>query len=86
VTALYSEVSRMLRVVAEAAKMSVVVTCRLCGTELEPDHRAVVAGPWRLCPACRPEPPGPTHCRRCGRVLRGVGRTLCLGCLGVPAL
>jgi len=39
--------------------MSVIVVCRRCGREFAPDRRAILAGRWRLCPACRdPEPPG----------------------------
>jgi hypothetical protein len=26
--------------------------CRRCGIRFEPDRRAIVFGPWRLCPDC----------------------------------
>ncbi len=32
----------------------ITTTCRRCGTEFEPGREAIVAGTWRLCPACRP--------------------------------
>ena len=64
----------------------ITTTCRRCGQEFEPDRRAIVAGSWRLCPACQPQPPEETHCERCERLLRTAGRRLCLSCLGVPAL
>jgi hypothetical protein len=62
--------------------MTVVVPCRACGKEYEPDRRAIVAGSWRLCPACAPKPAEPSRCRECGRPLAG-SRDLCLRCLGV---
>jgi hypothetical protein len=37
----------------------IATTCRRCGTEFEPSREAIVAGAWRLCPACRDVgPPG----------------------------
>ncbi len=33
--------------------MSILVICRHCGAEFEADRRVIVAGAWRLCPACR---------------------------------
>ncbi len=40
--------------------MSIITICRRCGAEFEADHRVIVAGAWRLCPACRdPAPPTP---------------------------
>jgi hypothetical protein len=33
--------------------MSILVTCRRCGTEFAPDRRAIVGGMWRLCADCR---------------------------------
>jgi hypothetical protein len=65
----------------------ITTTCRRCGAEFAPDHRAIVAGSWRVCPACQPQPRDETRCERCGRVLRGRKRTRCLGCaMGVSAL
>ena len=64
-----------------------ITRCRQCGQEFEPDHRAIVAATWRLCPACQLQPRDETRCERCGRVLRAGNRTLCLGCaMGVSAL
>jgi hypothetical protein len=51
----------------------IVTTCGLCGQEFEPDHRAIVAGTWRLCPACRVSedaPRGSVVCPQCRRVLK----------------
>ena len=63
-----------------------IVPCKQCGKEHEPTPEAIRAGNWKVCPDCTPPPAEPSHCRRCGRVLRTAGRTLCLACLGVPAL
>jgi hypothetical protein len=63
-----------------------IVDCKQCGRAFEPDHRTIIAGSWRLCPTCQPQPSGESHCERCGRALRTTGRRLCLTCLGVPAL
>jgi hypothetical protein len=49
----------------------ITTTCRRCGTEFEPDREAIVAGAWRLCPACRDTPRGPAVCPLCRRVLKG---------------
>jgi len=39
--------------------MSIETRCRRCGREYEADCAAILAGLWRLCPACRdPRPPG----------------------------
>jgi hypothetical protein len=71
---------------------AVISTCRGCGAEFEADRRTILAGSWRICPACRavaasppPDDPG-GPCERCGRPLRAKGRTICLGCLGLSAL
>ncbi|MDP9356365.1 MAG: hypothetical protein M3R02_13980 [Chloroflexota bacterium] len=38
--------------------MSIVIRCRRCGREFVADRRAILAGRWSLCPACRgPLPP-----------------------------
>jgi hypothetical protein len=64
-----------------------VTTCRTCGREFSPDHRAIIAATWRTCFACQPQPSNESRCERCGRVLRVGKRTRCLGCAsGVPAL
>ena len=61
-----------------------ITRCRTCGVEFEPDHAAIMAGRWRICPACQPAAMSkpPTPCERCGRPLRAATRTLCLSCLG----
>ncbi len=75
--------------------MTIVTTCRHCGTEFEADHRAIVAGAWRLCPACRetapPVPPDPRRlplpdggrttrrCLRCHAAIEPPA-VLCAGC------
>ncbi len=33
--------------------MSIVIRCRRCGREFVADRHAILAGRWRLCPACR---------------------------------
>ena len=63
-----------------------MTTCRTCGREFEPDHTAIVAGTWRICPVCRSplaseQLEAPSHCEGCGRVLRAGTRTLCYSCL-----
>ena len=41
--------------------MPIVTTCRHCGDTFTADQRAILAGAWRLCPACQePRPVGPT--------------------------
>jgi hypothetical protein len=61
----------------------ITTTCRRCGTEFEPDHRAIVAGAWRLCPDCRDtgtSSHGPAVCPLCHRVLKsGKHRGPCPG-------
>ena len=37
--------------------MTIATWCRRCGREFTADRRAIVSGAWRLCPACRDEPP-----------------------------
>ncbi len=32
--------------------IDVTVTCRVCGTEHEPDRAVYTRGEWRICPAC----------------------------------
>ncbi len=73
--------------------MSAIITvCLQCGMEFEPDHDAILAGTWRVCPACRtataPESrAAESRCEQCGRVLHAGKRTICLGCLlGAPSL
>jgi hypothetical protein len=48
--------------------------CRNCRVEFAPDREAIVAGAWRLCPACRnpsPDTPrGPAICPLCRRILK----------------
>ena len=61
---------------------AIVTVCRQCGTEFEPDHSAIVAGAWRLCPTCRPSS-AETRCERCGRILHAGSRTICAACLGI---
>lgn len=68
--------------------MSTITTT--CRREYTPEHRAILRGGWRLCPACRPaaappDDPG-TRCERCGRPLRAGKRSLCYACLtgGLP--
>lgn len=39
--------------------MSLIVTCRTCGRDYEPDRAAIIAGLWRDCPECRPPPDTP---------------------------
>jgi hypothetical protein len=66
---------------------TILVACRRCGREFTPDQRVIVAGAWRLCPGCRPQPSTEARCERCARILRAGPRTLCLGCAtGAPAL
>jgi uncharacterized OB-fold protein len=67
---------------------TIITTCRACGREFAPDRRAILAGAWRLCPACRNAgAPPETRCERCGRSLRAGSRTICLGCLlGSPTV
>ena len=31
---------------------TITAMCRRCGIECAPDQRAIVSGPWRLCPEC----------------------------------
>ena len=61
----------------------ITTTCRRCGTEFEPDRRAIVTGAWRVCPDCRDggtKAPVPAVCRACGRVLKsGAHRNGCPG-------
>jgi hypothetical protein len=59
---------------------ALITTCRICGTEFEPDAEAIRAGCWRLCRTCRPTP-AETRCERCGRVLRAGNRAVCFACL-----
>lgn len=63
--------------------MTIITACRRCGIEFEPDRAAIVAGTWRLCPACRRthETGQAGRCQACGRELRGTSGTLCLSCL-----
>jgi hypothetical protein len=63
-----------------------IVRCKACGKEHEPSPEAIRAGTWKLCPDCTPKPTEPSRCRECSRILRTPGRTICLSCLGVPAL
>jgi hypothetical protein len=69
---------------------TITTTCKTCGKDFEPDHRAIVAANWRLCPACQPQPSretrGEERCDQSGRPLRTAGRRPCLSYLGVPAL
>ena len=63
-----------------------LVTCRQCRAEFEPDHDAIVAGSWRTCPTCQLSVPSeqsasPSRCEGCGRVLRAAARSLCHSCL-----
>ena len=37
--------------------MGMRTRCRRCGREYDLDRAAIVAGRWRLCPACRDLPP-----------------------------
>ena len=62
---------------------TILITCRQCGREFAPDHRAIVAAAWRLWRTCAPKSTEPSHCRECGRPLAG-NRDLRLQCLGVP--
>ena len=68
---------------------TITTTCRRCGREFTPDHRAIVAATWRICPACRPQLSDQirreVRCRECGRPLAGT-RDVCVRCVGVPAL
>jgi hypothetical protein len=51
----------------------ITTTCRRCRAEFEPGREAIVAGTWRLCPACRSgedAPRGPVVCPQCHRVLK----------------
>ena len=41
--------------------MDILVTCRRCGTEWQPEPRAFVRGLWRLCPACDAETRAGSH-------------------------
>ena len=66
--------------------MTILISCRLCGAEYEPDRLDIVRGVWRTCPAWRPDPPEQHHCRACGRALRAGTRSLCLSCLGLNVL
>lgn len=36
--------------------ISIVISCRSCGTSYTPSSADIVRGVWRLCPPCR-EPP-----------------------------
>jgi hypothetical protein len=38
--------------------MSMIVVCRACGREHEPNLDTIRAGTWRRCPACLLEPGG----------------------------
>ena len=39
--------------------MPIEIRCRRCGRPFVADRTAILAGRWRLCPACRdPRPPG----------------------------
>ena len=62
--------------------MTIIATiCRRCGAEFEPGREAIMAGTWRLCPACREVgATGPVVCPTCHRVLkRGRHRGPCPG-------
>jgi hypothetical protein len=63
--------------------MSILITCRRCGTEFEPGRKAIIAGAWRLCPDCRDgtdTPRGPAVCPQCHRVVKsGTHRGRCPG-------
>jgi len=56
--------------------MTIATTCRQCARAFDADRAAIVAGTWRLCPACRETPaattpvagaetPAPRRCQRC---------------------
>lgn len=74
--------------------MTIVTRCRHCEQVFEADHRAIVAGAWRLCPLCRetappvpPNPrrlPSPTPEMPVARAERSVMRR-CLRCHGAVA-
>jgi len=69
--------------------MPIETTCRRCGAGFEPDRRAIAAGVWRLCPACRdgdPDPePAPVLTREgCRRPLRAGTRPVGGRCPRVP--
>jgi hypothetical protein len=59
----------------------ITTTCRRGGAEFAPGREAIVAGTWRLCPACRGGgATGPVLCPLCHRVLKsGAHRELCPG-------
>lgn len=43
--------------------MGIVVRCRQCSQEFEPEPMAIRSGAWRLCPSCRlREPAGRPIC------------------------
>jgi hypothetical protein len=55
------------------AMSTIAVDCRRCGQEFEPGREAIVAGTWRLCPACRGvRPTGPAVCPHCHKVLTAL--------------
>ncbi len=59
----------------------ITITCRRCGAEFAPGREAIIAGAWRLCPACsNVSPTSPVVCPRCHRVLKsGKHRGPCPG-------
>ncbi len=68
--------------------MTVVTSCRVCGSEIESGHDRITAGTWRVCPECEsrrrlPEHPIGGKCDKCGRPLRDKRRHLCLACAGI---
>ncbi len=68
-------------------QMTVVTSCRICGSEIEAGHDRIVAGQWRVCVECEsrrrlPEHPTGGKCGKCNRPLRDPRRHLCLSCSG----